>query len=72
MEVVLTFAVSSCVGLRGFMSYVACASLGTMALGKVVYMFGWSAGFYMLLSACVLCIVFSLLCHFGANKQTFK
>lgn len=71
MEVVPAFAVGSCVGLRGFMSYVVGASLGTMVLGKIVDAFGWNAGLYMLLFACVMCIIFSLLCHFGAKNKKF-
>lgn len=71
MEVVPAFAVGSCVGLRGFMSYVVGASLGTMLLGAMVDAFGWNAGLYMLLFACIMCIVFSLLCHFGAKNKKF-
>ncbi|WP_265324590.1 MFS transporter [Campylobacter coli] len=70
MEVVPAFAVGSCVGLRGFMSYVVGASLGTKAIGWAVDYYGsWNAGLIMLLSACILCILCSILCHFGAKKK---
>lgn len=70
MEVVPAFAVGSCVGLRGFMSYVVGASLGTKAIGWAVdYFNSWNAGLIMLLSACVLCMLCSTLCHFSAKKK---
>lgn len=70
MEVVPAFAVGSCVGLRGFMSYIVGASLGTKAIGWAVDYYGsWNAGLIMLLSACILCILCSILCHFGAKKK---
>ncbi|HEH6122182.1 TPA: hypothetical protein SHR31_000781 [Campylobacter jejuni] len=73
MEVVPAFAVGSCVGLRGFMSYVVGASLGTKAIGWTVDYYGsWNAGLIMLLSACILCILCilcSTLCHFSAKKK---
>ncbi|EHO7335502.1 hypothetical protein ACF1ZD_001197 [Campylobacter jejuni] len=40
MEVVPAFAVGSCVGFRGFMSYVVGASLGTKAIGWAVDYYG--------------------------------
>lgn len=73
MEVVPAFAIGSYVGLRGFMSYVVGASLGTKAIGWAVdYYKSWNAGLIMLLSACVLCIFCSTLCHFSAKKNTLK
>ncbi|ECO3446421.1 TPA: hypothetical protein SBW26_001807 [Campylobacter coli] len=70
MEVVPAFAVGSCVGLRGFMSCVVGTSLGTKAIGWAVDYYGsWNAGLIMLLSACILCILCSILCHFGAKKK---
>ena len=69
VEIVPSFAVGSAVGLTGFMSYVVGASLGTKAIGWAVdYYKSWNAGLIMLLSACVLCIFFSILCHFSAKK----
>lgn len=67
MEVVPPFAVGSAVGLRGFMSYIFGASIGTGLFGKLVDIFGWDAGFYLLLAAVVLCIFFCVLTHFGAK-----
>ncbi len=66
MEVVPHFAVGSAVGLRGFMSYVVGSTLGTALIGKLADTYGWNAGFYVLLSAAVLCIVFCCLAHLGA------
>lgn len=66
MEVVPSFAVGSAVGLRGFMSYVVGSTIGTALIGKLVDLFGWSAGFYTLVTGAVLCIVFCYLSHKGS------
>lgn len=68
MEVVPPFAVGSAVGLRGFMSYVFGATIGTSLFGFLVDRFGWDAGFYLLLTAVVLCFCFCILTHFGAKE----
>lgn len=68
MEVVPSFAVGSCVGLRGFMSYVVGAALGTMLIGKMVEVFGWNAGLYILLSSCILCILCAFFVHIYSKK----
>ncbi|EAK9928355.1 MFS transporter [Campylobacter jejuni] len=70
MEVIPTFAAGSCVELRDFMSYVVGASLGTKAIGWAVDYYGsWNADLIMLLSACILYILCSTLCHFSAKKK---
>jgi len=66
MEVVPAFAVGSAVGLRGFMSYVVGSTIGTALIGKLVDLFGWSAGFYTLATGAALCIVFCYLSHRGS------
>ena len=66
MEVVPSFAVGSAVGLRGFMSYVVGASLGTSLFGIAVDHIGWNGGFYILFAAVILCICFCYLAHRGA------
>lgn len=66
MEIVPSFAVGSAVGLRGFCSYILGASLGTSLFGLFVDKLGWDAGFYLLIAAVVLCIVFCIFSHFGA------
>ncbi len=66
MEVVPPFAVGSAVGLRGFMSYVLGTTIGTALIGKLVDLYGWSAGFYVLVTGAVLCIVFCYLSHRGS------
>ena len=68
MEVVPSYAVGSAVGLRGFMSYVVGAVAGTSLLGKLVDLYGWNAGFYLLLSAAVLCMCFAYLSHRGMKE----
>lgn len=68
MEVVPPFAVGSAVGLRGFMSYILGASLGTTLFGVMVDRVGWDGGFYVLLGGVVCCIIFCLLTHQGAKE----
>lgn len=68
MEVVPPFAVGSAVGLRGFMSYILGASLGTTLFGVMVDRVGWDGGFYVLLGGVVCCIIFCLLTHRGAKE----
>jgi OPA family phosphoglycerate-like MFS transporter len=69
MEVVPSFAVGSAVGLRGFMSYVIGASMGTSLFGLVVDRVGWDGGFYILFTAVILCIFFCVLVHHDAKKR---
>lgn len=66
MEIVPSYAVGSAVGLRGFMSYVIGASLGTSLFGLAVDRIGWDGGFYILFAAVILCILFCALTHYGA------
>lgn len=68
LEVVPPFAVGSAVGLRGFMSYILGASLGTTLFGVMVDNVGWNGGFYVLLSATVCCVGFCILTHLGAKE----
>lgn len=68
MEIVPSFAVGSAVGLRGFMSYIAGASLGTTLFGVMVDRVGWNGGFYVLLGAVICCIIFCVLTHRGAKQ----
>lgn len=65
MEVVPAFAVGSAVGLRGFMSYIFGATLGTSLFGVLVDHFGWIAGFYLLMGGVLMCILFCILSHRG-------
>ncbi|NGE24093.1 MFS transporter, partial [Klebsiella pneumoniae] len=44
MEIVPSFAVGSAVGLRGFMSYILGATLGTTLFGFIVDRMGWHGG----------------------------
>ena len=68
MEIVPSFAVGSAVGLRGFMSYICGASLGTSLFGVMVDRVGWDGGFYVLLGGVVCCVFFCVLTHRGAQK----
>ena len=72
MDIVPPFAVGSAVGLRGFMSYIVGANLGTTLFGVLADKFGWNAGFYLLMVACILCITFCVLAHFGAKELDAK
>ncbi|QLR76658.1 phosphoglycerate transporter PgtP [Citrobacter freundii] len=66
MEIVPSFAVGSAVGLRGFMSYIFGASLGTSLFGVMVDKMGWHGGFYLLMGGIVCCILFCYLSYRGA------
>ena len=68
MEIVPSFAVGSAVGLRGFMSYICGASLGTSLFGFMVDRVGWDGGFYVLLTGVVCCVFFCILTHRGAQQ----
>lgn len=74
MEIVPSYAVGSAVGLRGFMSYILGASLGTSIFGFVVKQTNgnWDIGFYLLLGGTVCCIIFCILSHFGALELERK
>ncbi|PDY43821.1 phosphoglycerate transporter PgtP [Bacillus pseudomycoides] len=72
MEVVPPFAVGSAVGLRGFMSYILGASLGTTLFGVMVDKVGWNGGFYVLLAATVCCIICCILAHRGAKELEYN
>ncbi|MDU2063474.1 MAG: MFS transporter [Sporomusaceae bacterium] len=72
MEVVPPFAVGSAVGLRGFMSYILGASMGTSLFGIMVDRVGWNGGFYTLLGGVICCIFFCFLTHRGAKELEAK
>ncbi|MEW4237210.1 MFS transporter [Bacillus thuringiensis] len=72
MEVVPSFAVGSAVGLRGFMSYILGASLGTTLFGVMVDKVGWNGGFYVLLVATVCCIICCIMAHRGAKELEYN
>ncbi|CAI1143997.1 phosphoglycerate transporter PgtP [Serratia fonticola] len=65
MEIVPSFAVGSAVGLRGFMSYIFGATMGTSLFGVMVDNMGWHGGFYLLMGGVVCCILFCYLSHRG-------
>lgn len=65
MEIVPSFAVGSAVGLRGFMSYIFGATLGTSLFGVMVDQVGWDGGFYLLMGGTICCIFFCYLSHRG-------
>lgn len=72
MEIVPSFAVGSAVGLRGFMSYILGASLGTSLFGVMVDRMGWNGGFYLLMGGTLCCILFCWLSHRGVLELEQK
>ncbi|WP_261378209.1 MFS transporter [Paenibacillus agilis] len=72
LEVVPPFAVGSAVGLRGILSYLLGASLGTTLFGLFVDLWGWNSGFYLLLVATVLCIIFCYWLHVSVKAVQKK
>lgn len=69
MEIVPSFAVGSAVGLRGFMSYIFGASLGTSLFGIMVDHIGWHGGFYLLGCGIICCIIFCwLAAEWGSRR----
>lgn len=69
MDLIPSFAIGSCVSLRGFMSYIVGATLGTALIGVMVEKTGWFGGLAVILSATVLCFLFSILSHLSARKK---
>lgn len=73
MEIVPSYAVGSAVGLRGFMSYILGASLGTSIFGYIIkHTNNWDIGFYLLLGGTICCIIFCVLSHIGAIELEKK
>lgn len=72
MEIVPGYAVGSAVGLRGFMSYIFGASLGTSLFGVMVDHFGWPGGFWLLIGGVIACIFFCWLSHRGVIELENK
>lgn len=69
IDVVPSFAVGSAVGLRGFMSYILGASLGTTLMGSVVHLTNsWDMGFIILLIGVLCCIFCCFLSDRGAME----
>ncbi|SUH02657.1 phosphoglycerate transporter [Salmonella enterica subsp. enterica] len=65
MEIVPSFAVGSAVGLRGFMSYIFGASLGTSLFGVMVDKLGLVRRILSSDGGIVCCILFCYLSHRG-------
>jgi MFS transporter, OPA family, glycerol-3-phosphate transporter len=59
MDLVPKKAAGTAAGLTGLFGYLIGATAATAAMGFVVDAFGWDGGFYMLLAACVLSILFT-------------
>lgn len=73
MDVVPSFAVGSCVGLRGFMAYIVGGFIATKVIGwSVDYFHSWNAGLYIVLGACVFNMICGILCYFGIKKMNEK
>lgn len=64
-------AAGTAAGLTGLLGYlVGTAILANIALGYFVDLYGWNAGFYMLIAACILSIVFMAFTYKEENKKT--
>ncbi len=72
LDIVPPFAIGSAVGLRGFMSYIFGASLGTSLFGILVDNYGWDAGFYLLMGGTICGIFFCILSHRGIKEIELK
>lgn len=59
MDLVPKKAAGTAAGLTGLFGYLIGATAATAAMGYVVDKWGWDGGFYMLLGACVLSILFT-------------
>lgn len=59
MDLVPKKAAGTAAGLTGLFGYLIGATAATAAMGHVVDTWGWDGGFYMLLGACVLAILFT-------------
>lgn len=59
MDLVPKKAAGTAAGLTGLFGYLIGATAATAAMGFVVDAYGWDGGFYMLLAACVLSILFT-------------
>jgi len=60
LDMVPKKAAGTAAGFTGLFGYLGGAVFANIAIGYIVDAFGWDGGFYVLISACVLAIVFSL------------
>lgn len=68
MEIVPPFAVGSLVGLRGFLSYMIGATIGTSLFGIMVDRVGWDGGIAIIFFGVIGMVVFSILSHREIKK----
>ena len=66
LDLVPKKAAGTAAGFTGLFGYLGGALFANIALGSVVDLFGWDGGFYILIAACLLSIVF---CAFTWNKE---
>lgn len=66
LDLVPKKAAGTAAGFTGLFGYLGGALFANIALGSVVDAFGWDGGFYILIAACLLSIVF---CAFTWNKE---
>ena len=65
-------AAGTSAGLTGFFGYFFGTSLlANIAMGRVVHLLGWNAGFIMLLTSCGIAILLMLMTH-SAEKNKLK
>lgn len=66
LDLVPKKAAGTAAGFTGLFGYMGGALFANIALGSVVDRFGWNGGFYILIAACLLSIVF---CAFTWNRE---
>lgn len=63
-------AAGTAAGLTGFFGYLGGASFASAAMGFIVDAFGWNGGFILLLTSCLLAIIFlALTLNTGSAKS---
>jgi len=72
MEIVPQIAVGAATGLRGLMSYIVGASMGTALFGFLADRFGWVAGFYLLVIFVVLGLFACAMMHMSVLRLEKK
>lgn len=66
LDLVPKKAAGTAAGFTGLFGYLGGALFANIALGSIVDYFGWDGGFYILIAACLLSILF---CAFTWNKE---
>jgi MFS transporter, OPA family, glycerol-3-phosphate transporter len=70
LDLVPKKAAGTAAGLTGLFGYLGGALFANIAMGYVVDAWGWDGGFYILIAACVLSILFTAMAAKKENLQT--